>query len=300
MKAPLADVQVFLALAETGHFTRAAERLNMPQSSLSAAIARFEQAVGARVFDRHTRSVELNEAGRALLPAAQRLVHEWNAMVDTATHSARHGKGRVGIAAPNAQCALMLPPLIRRFQQSHPGVRVQLHDVPEHQVNELVRNGVVDLGIATQSQVRSDLSATPFLVDQYVAVLPPGHALARKRSLEWTHLADEEVLGYLPDNPVRRDLDDRLASHGLKLNYTFEVALPWTMVGLVREGLGMAVLTVALRPLVAWHQLEVRTINRPSLARTMVLLRAPDRAPTAHATAFRDLILGSPARAARA
>lgn len=293
MKPPLLEIRAFMAVVETGHFTRAADQLGMSQSSLSAAVSRLEELMGVRLLERHTRASELSVAGRALLPQMRQLLHDWDGMLGAARDYASHGKGRVTIAAPNAQCALMLPPVIRRFGQTHPGVRVQLHDVPEHDVYELVRSGKADLGIATQGQVRSDLTETPFFVDQYVAALPPGHALARRRSLEWTHLQGEPIMGYLPGNPVRRYLEERLAQKGLALDYAFEVALPWTMVGLVREGLGIGIMTVALRPLMQWHQLEVRAINRPSLARTMVLLRLPGRTLSPQAADFRELVLGA-------
>ena len=74
MKASLAELRVFVALAESGHFTRAAERLGMSQSSLSAALVKLEKQLGTRLFDRHTRACRVNEAGAALLPAARRLV----------------------------------------------------------------------------------------------------------------------------------------------------------------------------------------------------------------------------------
>lgn len=293
MKPPLIEVRAFLAVADTGHFTRAADQLGMSQSSLSAAVSRLEELMGVRLLERHTRACELSVAGHALLPQMRQLAHDWDGVLGAARDYATHGKGRVAIAAPNAQCALLLPPLIRRFQHTHPGVRVHLHDVPEHDVHELVRSGKADLGIATQGQVRSDLTATPFFVDQYVAALPPGHSLARRRSLEWSHLQGEPIMGYLPGNPVRRYLEERLAQKGLTLDYAFEVALPWTMVGLVREGLGIGIMTVALRPLMQWHQLEVRNINRPSLARTMVLLRLPGKTLSPQAAALRELIMGA-------
>lgn len=293
MKPNLSELQVFVTLAESSHFTRAAERLGISQSSLSAALVKLEKQLGARLFDRHTRSCSLTDAGAALLPNARRLLADWEHLLSDARDFARFTRGRVTVAAPNAQCALLLPPVIRAFRESHPGVRVVLHDVPEHEVHTLVRTGAADLGIATQTDARIDLTATPLFTDQFVAVLPPGHALSARRSLEWTQLARESIIGYLPGNPVRRLLDEKLAERGIALDYAFEIALPWTTVGLAREGLGIAVVTMALRPLAQWHGLEVRPIGRPQLARTLVLLRAPGNSLSPAAAAFRDLLAGA-------
>jgi LysR family carnitine catabolism transcriptional activator len=295
MKPSLSDLRVFITLAESGHFTHAADRLGMSQSSLSAALAKLEKQLGTRLFDRHTRACRATAAGDALLPAARRLVADWDQLLAEARDLSRFLHGRVAIAAPNVQCSLVLPPVIRAFRDAHPGVRVVLHDVPEHEVHALVRSGVADLGIATQTDARSDLVATPMSSDEFVAVLTPDHALAARRSLEWAQLAREPVIGYLAGNPVRKLLEEQLAQRGITLDYAFEIALPWTMMGLAREGLGIAVVTMALRPLAQWHGLEVRPIGRPQIARTMTLLRAPGNTLSPVVAAFKDLLLASPA-----
>lgn len=78
-----------------------------------------------------------------MLPAAQRLVADWDHLVADARDFTRFARGWLykANAAPNAQCALLLPPVIRRFGDSHIRVRVELHDVPEHEVHALVRSG---------------------------------------------------------------------------------------------------------------------------------------------------------------
>lgn len=293
MKSSLPELRVFITLAESGHFTRAAERLGMSQSSLSAALNKLEALLGARLFDRHTRGCRLTDTGSALLPAAHRLVADWDQLLAEARDFAQFARGRVVVAAPNAQCALLLPPVIRRFRDSHPGVRVTLHDVPEHEVHALVRSGVADLGIATQTDARSDLVTTPLYADEFIVALRPEHPLARLQQLEWAQVAREPLIGYLPGNPVRRLLEDHLAAQGIALAYAFEIALPWTMMGLAREGLGVAVVTMALRPLAQWHGLEVRAVGQPALARTMTLLRAPGGSPSPAVAAFRDELLKS-------
>ena len=278
MKASLAELRVFVTLGESGHFTRAAERLGMSQSSLSASLVKLEKQLGTRLFDRHTRACRVTEAGAALLPAARRLVADWDHLFADARDFARFSRGRVAVAAPNAQCALLLPPAIRAFAALHPGVRVVLHDVPEHEVHALVRSGAADLGIATQTDARTDLVSTPMWADEFIAALSPEHPLAARRTLEWAQLAREPLIGYLPGNPVRRLLEEKLASRGITLDYAFEIALPWTMMGLAREALGIAVVTMALRPLAEWNGLVVRSVGRPIVV-PPPLPPPPDRYP---------------------
>jgi len=294
MKPSMAELRVFATIAETGHFTRAADQLGMSQSALSAAIVKLEKLLGTRLFDRHTRSCRPTDAGVALLPAARRLLADWDQLLASGRDFATNARGRVDVAAPNAQCALLLPPVIKAFRKAHPNVRLVLHDVPEHEVHALVRNGTADLGIATQTDARPDLLITPLLTDQFVVAMSPEHRLATRRALEWSHLASEPIIGYLPGNPVRRLLDEKLAERGIKLDYVHEIALPWTTIGLAREGLGIAVVTMALRPLAEWHGLVVHPVSRPQLARTLGMLRAPGNTLSPAAAAFRDLLAGIP------
>jgi len=277
MAASIDQLHAFIAVAETGNFTRAAERLNLSQSSLSTSIQRLEGLLGVRLFERHTRGCKLSEAGQALLDSAHRMVQEWSRIETGAADFQKFGRGRLSVAAPTVQCALLLPPLLRDFQTEHPGVRVELHDVAEQEVHELVRTGVADLGVISQTATRNELIATPFYTDEYILVLPPRHHLAKHKEVGWHQLTSESIIGPVKGNPVRRRLDDTLAEKGISLSYAHEVSLPWTMIGLVRENFGVAVLTTAVLPLIRWNKLEARPLVRPSIARTLVLLRAQGR-----------------------
>jgi len=294
MAATLDQLLAFIAVAETGHFTRAAERLNLSQSSLSASIQRLEGLLGVRLFERHTRGCKLSEAGQALLDSARRMTQEWSRMASGASDFQKFGRGRLSVAAPTVQCALLLPPLLQAFQAEHPGVRVELHDLAEQEIYERVRTGAADLGVISQTATSTELRATPFYTDEYILVLPPGHPLAKHKQVSWQHLAGESIIGPVKGNPVRRRLDDALAEKGLALSYAYEVSLPWTMIGLVRESFGVAVLTTAVLPLIRWNQLEARPLVRPSITRTLVLLRAQGRLSDPLVASFSKRLLHLP------
>ena len=160
-------------------------------------------------------------------------------------------------------------------------------------MHALVRSGAADLGIATATDVRTVLISTPLYADEFVLAMHRDHPLAHASRLDWAEVAREPLIGYLPGNPVRRLLEDHLAQRGIQLSYAYEIALPWTMMGLAGEGLGVAVVTRALHPLAQWHQLEVRAVGDKPLARTMTLLRAPGGSPSPAVAAFRDDLLRS-------
>lgn len=286
MAASIDQLHAFIALAETGHFSRAAERLNVSKSSLSSNIQRLEGLLGVRLFERHTRGCNLSKAGQALLDSAHRMVQEWSRIETDAADFQKLSRGRLSVAAPADHCAFLLPPLLRDFQTEHPEVRVELHDVAEQEVHELVRTGFADLGVTSQTEMRNELIATPFYTDEYILILPPKHHLTKHKQVEWHQLASEQIIGPVKGNPVRQLLDDTLAENGISLSYAHEVSLPWTMVGLVRENFGVAVLTTSILPLIRLNKLEARPLVCPLVARTLVLIKAQGRKLDPLATSF--------------
>ena len=286
MAASIDQLRAFIMVAETGHLARAADRLNVSKSSLSANIQRLEGLLGVSLFERHTRGCKLSTAGQAMLDSAHRMVQEWSRIETGAADFQKFRRGRLSVAAPADQCAFLLPPLLRDFQTEHPEVRVELHDVAEQEVHELVRTGFADLGVTSQTEMRNELIATPFYTDEYILILPPKHHLTKHKQVEWNQLASEQIIGPVKGNPVRQLLDDTLAKNGISLSYAYEVSLPWTMVGLVRENFGVAVLTTSVLPLIRLNKLEARPLVSPSVARTLVLIKAQGRKLDPLATSF--------------
>ena len=103
MKASIEQLQAFFAVAEMGHITRAADRLGISQSTLSATIQKLEALLGVKLFDRNTRGCFLSEAGTALQPSLARLAQDWTRVVAEAKDFTSIGHGRLAIAAPSAQ-----------------------------------------------------------------------------------------------------------------------------------------------------------------------------------------------------
>jgi DNA-binding transcriptional LysR family regulator len=286
MAASIDQLRAFIMVAETGHLARAADRLNVSKSSLSANIQRLEGLLGVSLFERHTRGCKLCTAGQAMLDSAHRMVQEWSRIETGAADFQKFRRGRLSVAAPADQCAFLLPPLLRDFQTEHPEVRVELHDVAEQEVHELVRTGFADLGVTSQTEMRNELIATPFYTDEYILILPPKHHLTKHKQVEWNQLASEPIIGPVKGNPVRQLLDDTLTENGISLSYAYEVSLPWTMVGLVRENFGVAVLTTSVLPLIRLNKLEARPLVSPTVARTLVLIKTQGRKLDPLATSF--------------
>ncbi len=215
MNVTLRQLRAFIAVADAQHFTRAGERLDLSQSSVSTLIRELEENLGLRLFDRHTRMLRLTQAGAEILPLARRAMADLDSVLGSAHELSTLGRGRVSIAAASLQAALLLPRLIRQFCIEYPGVKVNVQDVTEHEVIDKVRAGEVDFGLGSSAASQQDIAGRPLLTDEFVAVMPADHPLARHAELDWRTLQDIPLIGPPPGNAVREQLDLALARAGL-------------------------------------------------------------------------------------
>lgn len=291
MNVSLRQLRAFVAVADELHFTRAAEKLNLSQSSVSALIQELEGNLGIKLFDRHTRLMQITQAGVELLPMVKKAVADIDSVIDSSAELRSLGRGRVSIAASSIQAALMLPRFIREFCVGHPGVKVELHDVAEDEVPRMVSAGEVDFGIGTIPEGQPDLSAHRLSSDAFVIVMPPSHPLARRRELTWEDVAKLPVIGPHRGNPIRDCLDAALATRGISLSRVHEVFLPLTMVGMVDAGLGIAVMSTAVTRLTSALGLVTVMPQDPVISRDISLLMHADRSLSPPAQSFRDLLM---------
>ncbi|HEX7646423.1 MAG TPA: LysR family transcriptional regulator [Noviherbaspirillum sp.] len=291
MNVSLRQLRAFIAVATEGHFTRAADKLNLSQSSVSALVHELEENLGLRLFDRHTRLLQITQAGEELLPLVKKAVADIDSMIENSAELRTLGRGRVSIAASSVQAALLLPRFIRQFCVEYPGVKVELHDVSEHEVSKMVRSGEVDFGIGTEADSKLDLAAHPLSSDAFVVVLKQDHPLARKREVRWQDLTPYPLIGPRRDNPIRERLDAALATEGISLARMHEVRLPLTMVGMVEAGLGIAVMSTAVTRLAIALGLVTRKLIDPVLKREVSLLFQADRSLSPTAQRFRELLM---------
>ena len=290
MNVTLRQLRAFVEVAETKHFTRAADKLDVSQSTVSTLVRELEEHLELRLFDRHTRMLSLTQAGAEILPLARKALADLDSVLGSSSELKTLGRGRISIAASSLQAALMLPRVFKEFANTYPGVIVNLLDVPQADVLEMVRSGEVDFGIGTESEVRHDLGARVLTTDTFIVVLPPGHALARKRELTWSDLDGYPMIGPRPGNPLREQIDAALARKGIVLTRSYEVSLPLTILGMVEGGLGLAVMTTTASRLSLSLGLIVKPVTNPTVKRDISLLFHADRSLSPAAQNFSDLL----------
>lgn len=187
----LRHLRYFLAVAETLHFTRAAQQLHLAQPALSQQIRRLETLLGHALFVRTTRGVQLTPAGELL---AQRARATLARVDDDLAQVRRVGRGEEGTLSVGFSGSVMfteLPAVIRRFRKSYPNVELQLREMWTAVQMEALRDGSLDLGFLRDGEGGEGLATETLLRERYVAVLPETHPLATKKALRVADLRDQ-------------------------------------------------------------------------------------------------------------
>ena len=237
------QMRYFLAVAETLHFRRAAERLHMTQPPLSQQIAAFEEELGVALFVRDRRSVALTEAGESLLADVRRILADMEAAERRAvdTGLGRVGRLRVGFIGPAIDGPL--GPDLKAFGEKHPGITLELSEKSTPELVERVRDKGLDAAVVRLSGPGPDgLERYVYHRETYVLAVPAGHRLAKETAVE-PQMLDDEPLIMFPRrlNPVLHDQWTALLSGaGARLRVAQEVLTKHATVALVAAGLGVS------------------------------------------------------------
>lgn len=243
----LRQLQHFLAVAEERHFTRAAQRVNIVQSALSASIRALEEELGAPLFVRSTRQVRLTAAGQVFLDKARLAlgaVEEGRRAVEAVT-GLRRGTLSIG-TVQSLPAFLDLPPLLARFHALHPGVEVRLCQGSSTALLDRVRNGQLDLAFVPLGDPPRGVATRLIACEALVLACAPGHPLAGRDDVPWTALRDQPFVDFEPDWGTRRLVDHAFLDAGIERRPAFEVSDLDTLLRLVALGLGVALVPEAV------------------------------------------------------
>ncbi|QEL56130.1 LysR family transcriptional regulator [Chromobacterium paludis] len=243
----LRHLRYFLAVAEELHFTRAAERLHIGQPPLSQQIQALEAELGAPLFRRHQRKVELTAAGLQLLPRARQILADSAAAMAAARRAA---DGEIGELRIGFTSSLPLTPILhrslRRYRERYPEVKLTLCELFTAAQFDALENKQLDLGFVRFNgpPPRDAIQVRELHRDRLLAVLPSAHPLAGASAVTLSQLADTPLIGYPREAGAGlRDVILQLARQsGVELHVVQEAGEAITQIGLVAAGVGAAIL----------------------------------------------------------
>ncbi|MGY4664501.1 DNA-binding transcriptional LysR family regulator [Pseudomonas chlororaphis] len=189
----LSQLQIFSLVAELRGFTSAASRLGISQSAVSHALKSLEQELGVELIRRHQSLVELTDIGQQLLLRARAILGLAATMEQEAADARgmKRGTLRIGSFGPTSSMKL-LPAILQRYRQAHPGIEVHIDEGPDRQVLQWLEERRIDVGFVVLPQERFDCLA--LVEDQMMALIPSQHALASKDSLSLAELCDDPFI----------------------------------------------------------------------------------------------------------
>jgi LysR family cyn operon transcriptional activator len=231
----LRHLRYFFAVAETAHFTRAAEKLHVSQPTLSQQIRQLEGQLDLQLFDRIGRKVKLTAAGELLLPYARRVQHELDAAQSALgeLHGLKRGQLKVGIVQTVNAC--VIPEIVARFGTAHPGIRVACAELAVDDIETGLESGRLDLGISFLPPTRATLEGERLFTEELVAVAPSGHALARRKRLKVRELAALPLVLLSPKYCTRQLIDRAFAEAEIQPEVKVEMNSIESILAFVRQ-----------------------------------------------------------------
>ncbi|KRD23577.1 hypothetical protein ASE39_24440 [Acidovorax sp. Root267] len=287
------QAEAFLAVADTGSFTRAAELLHLSPSAVSQLVTELEAALGYTVLDRNTRKVMLSAAGRALTSAVEALSRQF-ALTKTAALDIRHqAAGVVCIAAPLVVASVMLPPLMAEYAKRQPGVVVRLIDCPLEMLVDRVASREVDLAVGPDRPVGPEVERVVLYQSPWVAWCAHDHPFANKQSLTWSDLASERLMVAGRDHEIHLPTIFRQLPAPLRVAPSQVVDNTSSALGLAAAGLFYNIMPAYVQALAMPLGLVMREITNPVVQREMSLFRPSDRTLSPAAMGFGEHVIAA-------
>lgn len=243
----LRQLQHFVAVAEERHFTRAAQRVHIVQSALSASIRALEEELQVKLLTRSTRQVRLTGAGAAFLDKARIALAAIHDARETVSGLRSLERGSLSIGTVQSLPAFLdLPLLLADFHAQYPGIEVRLAQASSDQLLARVRKAELDLAFLPLEGASDGVTTELIACEALVMVCAPGHALAGRERIELTALHEHAFVDFQPGWGTRSLIDRAFAEAQITRRTAFEVSDLNTALELVGHGLGVALMPEAI------------------------------------------------------
>jgi LysR family hydrogen peroxide-inducible transcriptional activator len=235
------QLRYFCAVARNGTFTRAAQAERVAQPSLSQQILKLEAELGAKLFDRLSKSARLTSFGTAFLPKAERILRELSEAKTEILEMSGKDKGEISIGAIPTVAPYLLPPVLSSFSSQHPGVVVNVIEDTTPVLLDRLQAGKVDLVIAALPLDGMEVVALKLLREPFFLVVPTSHQLSRRKMIRLEEIPKESRFLLLKEGHCFRDstIEACRKSH-ISPNVVFESGQFATILGMVSASMGIS------------------------------------------------------------
>lgn len=284
------QLRCMLAVAETGSFTAGAARVSLSQPALSRSVREVERMLGVRLFERSTRAVALTPDGTEFAAVAREIVAHFDGGI-ARFRSYRSGMlGSLVVTTLPSMAAAVMPEIVARFGDEHPGVRVQLLEADASETLAQIREGRAEVALTERpdrvaAESLRDLRIMDVGEDAAVLVVREDHALAGRASVRWAELAGESLLLFPTGTSLRALSDEAFSEARVQTQHRIETPSVNAAAGMLRAGLGIAAMTRSVVPLLELAHPIAIPLTAPAIARPLAVVsrRRPALSPAASA-----------------
>jgi DNA-binding transcriptional LysR family regulator len=280
----LRQLEYFVAVAEEANFTRAAERVHISQSGVSAQIRALESELGAELFDRSARAARLTAAGVAALPHARAALAAAGALGQAVDEVIGLVRGRLAVGMVIGCEVTPLFDALAEFHRVHPGIEIALQEGNSDRLIENVRSGAADVAlVGVPAKPPAGLESLVIVNEGLIAGVCDGHPLGRRPDVPLGELTSYEIVSLPVGTGIRSVFDQACGAAGLRPKVALEATAPGAVADLAVRGMGVAVLSASMaRSFPDLHPVPVSGVDIPVL---LALVWRPAASP-----ALRELL----------
>jgi DNA-binding transcriptional LysR family regulator len=243
----LRQLEYFVAVAEERNFTRAAERVHISQSGVSAQIRQLERELGAELFDRSARTVALTVAGKAALDHARAALAAAGAIGQAVGEVTDLIRGRLTVGMVIGCTVTPLFDALAAFHRAHPGVEISLSEENSDRLIEGVRAGTIDLAlVGTATATPESLDALTIVSERLALVVPAAHPLAGRERVRLRDLAAYPIVCMPPGTGLRTVFDQACAAQHLQPTIALQATAADAIADLAARGLAVGILSASM------------------------------------------------------
>jgi DNA-binding transcriptional LysR family regulator len=290
MNPSLRQLQVLVHVHRAGNLTRAATQLGLTQAAVSLQLQQLERAFGLRLFDRTTRELMPTNAGTQAIAAAEQILAATANLTNRMRNLNGVNAGKLAMAVSAGFASTFMPPLLRQFRASHPGIDIVLYDVPAAQLVDKLLTTDAEFAIGSVQGQMPDVTIERILKGRISAIGIAKGSFGSKKQICWDDLASLPTISMRQENMVRANIDAALAKSGRSFAPTFEVSLFSTALSMTAAGVGVTILPDYLLVRQQFPALIAKQLTGPAIEYQMSLIRKIGRSLSPAAAKFVGLV----------
>lgn len=273
----LRQLEYFMAVCEEMHFTRAAEKLNISQPSLSQQIKNLESVIGTPLFDRFGRSIALTEAGEILQKHCHNIFHEIEQAKLEINDLNGLRRGSLSIGALQTSVNYLLPEVLLKYRRLYPKVKLSVLSMSAANSKKSLLENKLDLGLSFLPIEERELKSISLFSEELVLVVPEDHPFARESSLNFERISEISMVLFPKSYFLRELIDAYSVKFGFSLRPTMEMTALESILLMVEQGVGGTILPLTYLKMVNNPSLRTIPLKNPTPKRKIGLLYRRDK-----------------------